>query len=75
MALMLYVKNSSSKYFLGYNDDAVIRPLCTQLPQMIRYVRYFVSNNIMSFKVTEKKTGQKYEKILQKRGKSQQFNE
>ena len=27
------------KYFIGYNDNDVIRPLCIKLPQMIGYVR------------------------------------
>ena len=27
-----YGKKSSFKYFLGYNDDNVIRPLCINLP-------------------------------------------
>ena len=34
-----YGKKSSFKYFLGYNDDYVIRPLCIKLPQMIGYVK------------------------------------
>ena len=28
----------SIKYFIGYSDDDVIRPLCIKLPQMIGYV-------------------------------------
>ena len=32
------VKKSSHKYFIGYNDDNPIRPLCIKLPQMISYV-------------------------------------
>ena len=27
------------KYFIGYNDNDVIRPLCIKLPQMTDYVR------------------------------------
>ena len=27
------------KFFIGYNDNDVIRPLCIRLPQMIGYVR------------------------------------
>ena len=38
-----YGKKSSFKYFLGYNDDDVIRPLCIKLPQMIGYVKHFNS--------------------------------
>ena len=34
-----YGSKSSSKYFIGYNDNDVIRPLCMKLPQMIGYVQ------------------------------------
>ena len=43
------------KYFIGYNDDDVIRPLCILLPQMIGYVKHFNSNKTMSFKVSDNK--------------------
>ena len=39
----------SIKLFIGYNDNDVIIPLCTSLPQMIGYVKKFDSNNTMSF--------------------------
>ena len=32
------------KYFIGYNDDDAITPLCIKLPQMIGYVKNFDSN-------------------------------
>ena len=48
-----YSKKNSSKYFTGYNDDDVIRPLCIKLPQMIGYVKSFDSNKTMSFKVSD----------------------
>ena len=44
-------KESSFKYFLGYNDDDAIRPLCIKLPQMIGNVKDFDINKTMSFKV------------------------
>ena len=34
-----YGSKNSFKYFIGYNDNDVIRPLCIKLPQMIGYVR------------------------------------
>ena len=34
-----YGTKNSLKYFIGYNDDDVIRPLCIKLPQMIRCVK------------------------------------
>ena len=33
-----YGTKNSIKYFIGYNDDGVIRPLCIKLPQVIGYV-------------------------------------
>ena len=36
-----YGTKNSLKYFIGYNDDDVIRPLCIKLPQMIGYVKHF----------------------------------
>ena len=38
---------NSLKYFIGYNDDDVIRPLCINLPQMIGSVKHFDSNKTM----------------------------
>ena len=50
-----YGTKFSLKYFIGYNDDYVIRPLCINLPQMIGYVKHFDSNKIMPFKVSDNK--------------------
>ena len=50
-----YGTKNSSKYFIGYDDDDIIRPLCVNLPQMICYVKYFDSNKTMSFKVIDNK--------------------
>ena len=61
-----YGKTNSLKYFIGYNDDDVIRPLCTKLPQMIGYVKCFDSNKAMSFKVSDKRLSKKYNKIWEK---------
>ena len=38
-----YGTKNSLKYFIGYNDDDVIRPLCIKLPQMIGYVKHLDS--------------------------------
>ena len=48
-----YGTKNSLKYFIGYNDDDVIRPLCIKLPQLIGYV----------FKVGDNKLLKKYTKI------------
>ena len=56
----------SLKYFIGYNDGDVIRPLCIILPQMIGYVKHFDSNKTMAFKVSDNKLLKKYNKIWEK---------
>ena len=35
----LYGTQSSFKYFIGYNDNDIIRPLCVNLPQMTGYAK------------------------------------
>ena len=50
-----YGTKNSLKYFVGYNDDDVIRPLCIKLPQMIGYVKHFDRNKTMSFKISDNK--------------------
>ena len=59
-----YAAKKSLKYFTGYDDNDVIKPLCTKLPQMIGYVKRFDSNKAMSFKVIDDKLLKKvWEKI------------
>ena len=49
-----YGKYNSFKYFIGYNDNDVIRPLCLRLPQMTGYAKKFNENATMSFRVNNK---------------------
>ena len=58
----LYGTKNSFKYFIGYNDGDVIRPLCIMFPQMIGYVKHFDSNKTMFFKVNDNKLLKKYNK-------------
>ena len=58
-----YGAKSSLKYFIGYNDDDVIRSLFIKLPQMIGYVKCFHRNKTMPFKVIDNKLLKKYNKI------------
>ena len=51
---------NSFKYFIGYNDNVAIRPLCTKLPQMTGYVKKFEGNTTMSFKISDKQLLKKY---------------
>ena len=50
-----YGTKNSLKYFIGYNDNDVIRPLCIRLSQMTGYARKFDENATMSFIVKDKK--------------------
>ena len=58
-----YGEKGSIKYFVGYNDEDVIRPLCVKFPQMVGYVKNFDGNKMMSFRVNDKKMLKKYNKI------------
>ena len=61
-----YGTKNPLKYFIGYNDDDVIRPFCIKLPRMIGYVKHFDSNKTMCFKVSDSKLLRKYNKIWEK---------
>ena len=49
-----YGTKNSFKYFIGYNDNDIIRPLCIRLPQMTGYARKFDENATVSFTVKNK---------------------
>ena len=36
-----YGTKKAFKYFIGYNDNDVVRPLCVRLPQMTGYASKF----------------------------------
>ena len=48
-----YDNKNSLKYFVRYNDNDIIRPLCIRLPQMTGYARKFDENAAMSFIVKD----------------------
>ena len=50
-----YSNKNSFKYFIGYNDNYIIRPLCIRLSQMTGYVRKFNENATMYFIVKDKR--------------------
>ena len=58
-----YGTKNSFKYFIGYNDNDVIRPLCIKLPQMAGYIRKFDGSTTMHFKVSNKQLLKKYNQI------------
>ena len=61
-----YGNKNSLKYFIGYNDNGNIRPLCIKLSQMTGYAIKFGENATMSFIVKDKKLLKKYTKISEK---------
>ena len=54
---------NSFKYFIGYNDNDVIRPFRIRLPKMTGYARKFDDNTTMSFRVNNKQLLKNYDKI------------
>ena len=73
-----YGKNNSLKYFIGYNDNDVIRPLCLKLSKMTGYIKKFKENIkfkknkkfkediTMSLRVNDKQILKNYNKIWKK---------
>ena len=62
-----YSKNNSFIYFIGYNDNDVIRPLCLKLSKMASYINKFDKNKItMSLMVKDKQLLKNYNKIWKK---------
>ena len=55
-----YGNKNSLKYFIGYNDNSIIRPLCIRLPQMIGCARKFDENATISFVVKDKQLLKNY---------------
>ena len=58
-----YGTKNSFKYFIGYNDNDIIRPLCVRLPQMTGYARKVDENATMSFMANDKQFLKNYNKI------------
>ena len=61
-----YGTKNSFKFFIGYNDNNIIRPLCIRLQQMIGYVKKFDENVTMSFRLNNKQLLKDYNKIWEK---------
>ena len=58
-----YCTKNSFKYFIGYDDNDVIRPLCIKLLQMTGYVTKFEGNTTMFFNISDKQLLKKYNQI------------
>ena len=52
------------KYFIGYQEGEIVKPLCIILPQMNGYIKYFENGGKnMSFMIKDDKVWDKYDKI------------
>ena len=67
-----YGKNNSFKYFIGYNDNDIIRPLFVKLPKMTSYINKFkdkktkITTTTTSLMVKAKHLFKNYNKIWEK---------
>ena len=58
------LNHTTYKYFCGYLNNDVIKPLCVILPQMNGYIKYFDNGGKnMSFVTDDKKVYEKYDEI------------
>ena len=58
------LNDTTYKYFCGYLNNDVIKPLCVILPQMNGYIKYFDDGGKdMSFVTDDEKVYQKYDEI------------
>ena len=52
------------KYFIGYQEGEIVKPLCIILPQMSGYIKYFENGGKnMSFLIKDNEVWEKYGKI------------
>ena len=61
-----YDTQNSFKYYIGYNDNDVIRPLYVKLSQMSGHVKKFDDNVTMTFKIIDKQPFKNYNQICKK---------
>ena len=56
--------NEGFKYFIGYQEGEIVKPLCIILPQMSGYIKYFENGGKnMSFLIKDDEVWEKYEQI------------
>ena len=56
--------NEGFKYFIGYQEGGIAKPLCIILPQMSGYIKYFENGGKnMSFLIKDDEVWDKYDKI------------
>ena len=56
--------NQSFKYFIGYREGEIVKPLCIILPQMSGYTKYFENGSKnMSFLIKDDQVWDRYDEI------------
>ena len=56
--------NNDFKYFIGYQEDEIVKPLCIILPKMSGYIKYFeYGSPNMSFFIKDDEVWEKYKQI------------
>ena len=56
--------NENFKYFIGYQEGGIVKPLCIILSQMSRYIKYFENGGkSMSFFIKDNKVWEEYQQI------------
>ena len=61
-----YSLKNTLKYFIGYNDNDAIRPLCLRLPQMTVYAKKFNENATMPFRANNTQLLKNHNKLWEK---------
>ena len=56
--------NNDFKYFIGYHEGDIVKPLCIILPEMSGYIKYFeYGGQNMSFLIKDDEVQEKYKQI------------
>ena len=56
--------NEGFKYFIGYQEGEIVKPLCIILPQMSGYIKYFENGNkITSFLIKDNEVWDRCDEI------------
>ena len=56
--------NEGFKYFIGYQEGEIVKPLCIILPQMSGFIKCFENGGkIKSFLIKDDEVWNKYDKI------------
>ena len=55
--------NEGFKYFIGYQESVIVKPLCIILPQISGYIEYLKMGQKMFFLIKDDEVWEKYKKI------------